>query len=200
MVGNLSTFGSTSSHLISRLCARDGDAWERLADLYGPLVYYWCRRSNLQGADAADIFQNVFVAVAAGIDKYEQREGSNFRGWLWTITRNKINDHFRRIQQQGQATGGTDAQQRLAEQLGYQPQEQSDDQDLNELSALLHRGLEVVRAEFEDRTWKTFWRATVDGDSTADIAAHMGITANAVRQAKSRVLRRLRDELGESYA
>jgi RNA polymerase sigma-70 factor (ECF subfamily) len=76
------TFGSTSSDLISRLRARDALVWERMAELYGPLVFYWCRRSNLLGEDAADILQNVFTAVAAGIDNYQQREGSNFRGWL----------------------------------------------------------------------------------------------------------------------
>ncbi len=193
-----STFGSTSSDLVSRLRAHDDAAWERLAELYGPLVFYWCRRSNLRGEDAADIFQNVFAAVATGIDGYQQREGSNFRGWLWTIARNKINDHFRRIGQQGEAAGGTAAQQQLAAAPDYQPSEAEDAADRRELSALLHRGLETVRAEFEERTWNAFWRAAVEDDSTADIAADMGITANAVRQAKSRVLRRLRDELGEN--
>jgi len=196
MAGVESTFGSTSSDLVSRLRARDGDAWQRMADLYGPLVFYWCRRAELRSDDAADVFQNVFAAVAAGIDDYQPREGGNFRGWLWTITRSKIIDHFRRVQRDGEAAGGTAAQRQIGE-LPYQPAEQTDRQDRHELSALLHRGLEIVRAEFEDRTWRAFWRAAVEGDSTADIAAELGITANAVRQAKSRVLRRLRDELGE---
>jgi RNA polymerase sigma-70 factor (ECF subfamily) len=192
------SFGSTSSDLISRVRARDESAWERLAELYGPLVYYWCRRSNLRGEDAADVFQNVFAAVSANIDQYEQRDDSNFRAWLWTIARNKIHDHFRRIGRDGEAAGGTAAHERLAELPDYQPAEASDVKDRDELSALLHRGLTVVQAEFEASTWRAFWRAAVEGDSTADIAADMGITAGAVRQAKSRVLRRLRDELGEN--
>ncbi len=81
--------------------------------------------------------------------------------------------------------------------MTYQPSEEGDPQDQNELSALLHRGLEIVKSEFETRTWDAFWRVAVEGDRTADVAADMGISANAVRQAKSRVLRRLRDELGE---
>ncbi len=195
-----STFGSTSSDLISRLRAQDAAAWERLTDLYGPLVYYWSRRSNLQGEDAADIFQSVFTAIATNIQNYQQREGSNFQGWLWTITRNKINDHFRRIRQHGEAAGGTAAQQQLADLPDYQPSETTDGEDRQEFSALLHRGLDLVRAEFEDRTWQAFWRSAVEGDSTADIAADMGISANSVRQSKSRVVRRLRDELGEDLS
>jgi RNA polymerase sigma-70 factor (ECF subfamily) len=202
MSGALSSSESTSSDLVTRLRARDAQAWSRLADLYGPLVFYWCRRSNLQEADAADVVQNVFSAVASAIGEYQQRSDSNFRGWLWTITWNKINDHFRVQFRDGQAPGGSTANARLAElpaaAANYQPSETSDPQDRTEFSALLHRGLESVQAEFEPRTWQAFWRAAVEGDSTADIAAEMGITAGAVRQAKSRVLRRLRDELGES--
>ena len=84
----------TSSDLLSRVRAQDPAAWERLADLYGPLVYYWCRRSGLQEADAADVVQNVFVAVASAIENYRRQADATFRGWLWTVTRSKVQDHF----------------------------------------------------------------------------------------------------------
>src|SRR5262245_61363438 len=80
------TLGSTSSDLLSRVRSRDTNAWERLTDLYGPLVYYWCRRSGLQDADTADVVQNVFMALARGIDGYRPRPDATFRGWLWTVT------------------------------------------------------------------------------------------------------------------
>ena len=194
------SFDSTSSDMVSRLRARDAMAWDRMAELYAPLVFYWCRRSNLQQADAADVVQDVFASVATAIEGYESRSGSNFRGWLWMITRNKINDHFRGRQRDGEAAGGTSANAQFAqvpaEGSGYAPSD-ADDADRHEFSALLHRGLENVKAEFADRTWRAFWRSAVEGDTTADVAAELGITANAVRQAKSRVLRRLRDELGD---
>jgi len=69
--------------------------------------------------------------------------------------------------------------------------------DRSELTALHQRGLEIVRSEFEDRTWQIFWRVAVDEVPTADVAEEFGITANSVRQNKSRVLRRLRQVLGE---
>jgi len=59
------------------------------------------------------------------------------------------------------------------------------------------RALELIRAEFEDRTWQAFWRVTVDGQPTKDVAQELGVTPSAVRLAKSRVLRRLREELGD---
>ena len=37
------------------------------------------------------------------------RSGDSFRGWLWTITQNKIRDQFRYRQGAPQAEGGSDA-------------------------------------------------------------------------------------------
>ncbi len=180
-----------------RVKARDPKAWQRLADLYGPLVYHWCRSYVRQPEDAADVFQEVFAAVAKAVDSFLlNRNGGTFRGWLWTITRNKIHDHYRKNSQRIQATGGSHAQQRLAE-VPEPSDESIDPTHLDETVNLFHRALDLVRGEFEARTWQAFWRATVEGDSTAEIAADQGITANAVRQAKSRVLRRLRQELGD---
>jgi RNA polymerase sigma-70 factor (ECF subfamily) len=66
-----------------------------------------------------------------------------------------------------------------------------------DLTGLYHRALELVRGEFEERTWQAFWRATVEGHAPADIAADIGVTPAAVRKAKSRVLLRLRQEVGD---
>ena len=37
-----------------------------------------------------------------------------------------------------------------------------------------------------------FWQTNIEGRSAADVAAEMGVTTDAVYQAKSRVARRLR--------
>jgi RNA polymerase sigma-70 factor (ECF subfamily) len=75
--------------------------------------------------------------------------------------------------------------------------EAEDSEDADQTSALFHRALGLLRGEFEQRTWQAFWRATVDGLSAPEVATELGMTASAVRMAKSRVLRRLREELGE---
>ncbi len=189
---------TTSPSLIDRVKANDADAWRRFVDLYGPLVFHWAKRLGLDDHASSDVLQEVFAAVAKAVGGFSQGgNGSSFRGWLWTITRNKVRDHHRAGANRELATGGTDAQRRLASL----PDGLSDDADTNtapgQLSGLYHRALELVRSEFEERTWNAFWRAAVENERTAEIARDLGITANGVRQAKSRVLRRLRDELGE---
>jgi RNA polymerase sigma-70 factor (ECF subfamily) len=189
---------SISSTLLDRVRAQRPEAWERLVDLYGPVVYRWCRQSALGPEDAADVVQEVFTAVAAHVGQFRrERPGDSFGGWLRTITRNKIRDLYRRRQGKAQARGGTDARQQLAEIGG--PPEPSDPSAAcdNGLDAWLsRRGLELVRAEFENRTWEAFWRTAVEGRAPADIAEDLGMTVQAVYKAKSRVLRRLRQELG----
>ena len=88
----------TSTSLLGRAKAGEGEAWSRLVELYAPLLYEWSRRNGLQADDAADVAQDVFATVARKLDSFRRdRPGDSFRGWLWTIARNKINDHFRRL-------------------------------------------------------------------------------------------------------
>src|SRR5690348_3168781 len=85
---------ATSRSLLERLQANDEAAWTRLVVLYSPLVLDWCRRWGLQEHDAADVFQEVFQAVAGHIARFrKERHGDTFRGWLRVITRNKVHDH-----------------------------------------------------------------------------------------------------------
>ena len=73
----------------------------------------------------------------------------------------------------------------------------TDDDPPEQMRGLYQRALELVRAEFEGRTWQMFWRVVVDGLSPTAVASEMEVSDAAVRQAKSRVLRRLREEVGD---
>lgn len=184
---------STPSSLLKGLKASDPEAWRRLARLYAPLVHRWCRQRGLQPADAEDVVQEVFRVVLDRVAGFRHDQpGSTFRGWLWAITRNKLGDHFRRCAAGPEAAGGSDAQQQLAQLPAEAPDEGS-----AEMSGLYRRALEQIRSEFEERSWQAFWRVVVEDRRPADVAQVLGMSANAVYLAKSRILRRLREELGE---
>ena len=101
---------SISSTLLERLRARQGEAWQRLVDLYGPVVYRWCRQLGVGQTDAGDVVQDVFAAVAIDVGRFRRdRPGDSFGGWLRAITRHRVYDHFRRRQGQPAADGGTSA-------------------------------------------------------------------------------------------
>lgn len=191
--------GSASSSLIRRLKVRDPDAWQRLANMFGPLVYGWARESGLQESDASDVMQETFRAVAAGVDTFHRTSPSDsFRGWLWTITRNKIRDHFRNQAGRAPAVGGADHDDILAQIPAEAPEPGSLSGTAETTFAHIARQtLELVRAEFEPRTWQAFWLITVEDQRPADVAARLEMSLGAVYMAKSRVLKRLRDEIAD---
>jgi RNA polymerase sigma-70 factor (ECF subfamily) len=107
---------STSSSLLERVKSNDPTAWQRLVEVYGPLVYRWSRDSGLQGADAKDIAQEVFTVLTRKMGDFRRdRPGDSFRAWLKTITLNKIRDYGRKQGREAKAAGGTEAQQKLAQ-------------------------------------------------------------------------------------
>ena len=64
-------------------------------------------------------------------------------------------------------------------------------------SDLYQQAVQAARAEFPDRVWQMFWRLTADGRPAPQVAEEFGMTPAAVRQAKSRVLRRLKQLVGD---
>ena len=186
---------STSASLLDRVQRLDPNAWDRLVRLHGPLVYRWCRRAGLQDTDAADVSQEVFQAVFGGIAGFHRDQpGDSFRGWLWTITKNKLRDFFRRQAERPAATGGSDANQRFLEIPDKVPEDSDDQSGFDAQSSLAHRALALVRNEFEDRTWQAFLRVVVGGENPSHVARDLQLTVGAVYTAKWRVLRRLREE------
>jgi len=188
---------ATSRSLLARVQADEPQAWERLVTLYAPLVLHWCRCKGLQDQDAADVFQEVFQAVVAHVASFRRdREGDTFRGWLRRITQNKLRDHFRKRGGEARGVGGSSARDRLAQLPGPQPADDERGREEGE-PALFPRALDLNRCEFEERTWAAFWGTAVEGRATKDVAADLAMTPGAVRVAKSRVLHRLRTELGD---
>jgi RNA polymerase sigma-70 factor (ECF subfamily) len=189
---------STSTSLLQRVKSHDPEAWRRLVDLYGPVVYRWCRQWGVVAEDAADVFQEVFSAVAAHVADFRRDQpGDSFHGWLWTITRNKVRDLFRRRQGRPEAQGGTDSQVRLSQipddaSASLLANPRSDDR-----IGLAQRALTLIRAEIADRTWEAFWRLTVEGEPGAAVAEDLEMSIQAVYQAKCRVLKQVRLQLGE---
>lgn len=196
MTFDASAVSVTSASLLVRVVGRDPEAWNRLSRLYGPLVYQWARRCGLAEADAADVVQEVFAVLARRIGDFRRRgPGDTFRGWLWTIARNKVRDLGRRSRERISADGGTTAYQRLQQLPDDAPEPWTDDERTAAEQGVVSRALELIRAQFEPTTWQAFWIATVENRTAAEIAAQLGLTKHAVHQAKYRVLRRLREEL-----
>jgi RNA polymerase sigma-70 factor (ECF subfamily) len=189
----------TRLSLLERVKDRDQQAWEDLVYIYTPLVLHVCRRWHVEGPDADDVLQEVFGAVSAGIGQFRRDdEGDSrrtFRNWLGRIIRNKLTDFFRRRNRLPEALGDTAILTRphLADGDGLPEEEPS----AEALHLVCRRALELIRGEFEEKTWQAFWRTSVDSQPSGAVAAELKMTAVAVRKAKSRVLHRLKEQMGD---
>src|SRR5262249_24467457 len=157
------------------LLARLGDpqdraAWQQFVELYSGLVYGFVRQRGLQDADASDLTQEVFLALAraAGHWRYDRQQGS-FRSWLYGVTRNKLYKFLQRRGRRAVGSGDTDAQQRLAEEPGREDLEAAWEREFQQ--HLFRVAAEQVRGHFAPTTWRAFWETAVEGRSAAAVGA-----------------------------
>jgi RNA polymerase sigma-70 factor (ECF subfamily) len=192
---------ATSRSLLEGIKADDPASWDRLIRLYAPLLYRWCRRWDLPDQEIADVLQDVFEAVTTHIASFrKERDTDTFHGWLRTIAQNKVRDHYRKAGREPTGAGGTDAQIRFARLPVAPSQAEDGSSEARAIRGVLGRALELIRAEFEERTWRAFWLTAVENRVPRDVGVDLGMSPGAVRVAKSRVLKRLREELGEPQA
>lgn len=166
-----------------------GPAWDRFVRLYSDLLYTWAGRLGAAGADADDLVQDVFAVLVRELPRFRYAAGGRFRGWLWTVVRNKARERARRPAVPVAAGGLSD----VAGPAAADPADEIDDREYRD--HLTRKALDLMRADFEPETWRAFWGVVADGRPAAAVAADLGLTVNAVYLAKGRVLRRLRAEL-----
>jgi RNA polymerase sigma factor (sigma-70 family) len=178
--------------------ARDDAAWSQFVEVYAPLVYGFARKHGLQDADAADLTQDVLQAVSGGIRRldYDPRRGT-FRGWLFTVVRNKLRNFLAAQSRPGRGTGDTDAQHRLQELPAPEPDESAWWEQEYERH-LFSWAAEQARGAFQESTWQAFWQTAVEGKTGPAVARELGMTVAAVYLAKGRVTTRLKEIIRET--
>jgi RNA polymerase sigma-70 factor (ECF subfamily) len=176
---------STCPSLLERLRQPDsGAAWERFVELYSPVLWHWVRRAGLDVSEAADLVQDVFLLLVEKLPHLVYDPQRRFRGWLWTVVRNKVRERQRRSRP---APAGA----RIAVEDLESPSEDDPLADAEYRQLLVRRALELMQTDFHPRTWQACWLSIVEGKS----AKELGMTDGALRAARFRVLTRLRSEL-----
>jgi len=182
-----------SDSAIDRALDGDSQAWSHVCEIFGPIVYVQARKQGLQADDAADIVQNVFMAVAKNTHKYVRGQNSgNFAAWIHVIARNKIHDHFRQLKRGIPAVGGTTANHQLVQVPSSNGGAHAIEEKM-ELSDFKRRLIDHIRPEFDQGVWESFWRTSVGAESPDDVAREIGVTVWAVYKARARVTARLKE-------
>jgi RNA polymerase sigma-70 factor (ECF subfamily) len=185
----------TSVSLLERLAGTPTeDDWRRLYDLYQPLLRVWMARAGVAALDVDDLVQEVLLVVFREIAEFERRRKGAFRAWLRTILTHRVRDYVRGRRYRPTATGDSDFLRRLDElespdsALSRQWDREHDE---HVAASLMQR----VQGDFAPATWQAFRRHALEGEPAPQVAEALGLSLNSVLLAKSRVLKRLRQDL-----
>jgi RNA polymerase sigma-70 factor (ECF subfamily) len=184
----------TSRSLLDRLKGATPNApdWLKLQTIYRPLIRAWLARVPGLRADADDLVQDVFVVIVRELPRFERRRDGAFRAWLRQVTVNRVRS-FRRARR-GQLAGVGDEADSFLAQLADPASDFAKQWDRDHDAHVFRTLLATIERDFEPRTWRAFTRLVLDERPAADVAAELGMSKNAVLLAKSRILKRLREE------
>ena len=186
----------TRHSLLLRLRDRgDQQAWAELLEIYEPLIYRLARRKGLQHADAEELTQEAFVAVAAAIERWDPDPSrGSFRGWLFRIARNMTINFLSRTRPENVGTGGTGFRYFLEQQPAASGEEATLFGREYRREAFRWAAGEI-REEFRESTWRAFWATAVEGRDIKETAGALEMSLGAVYAARSRIMARLKRKL-----
>jgi RNA polymerase sigma-70 factor (ECF subfamily) len=187
---------TTRRSLVLRLRnSHDEAAWAEFVEIYEPLVYRLARSKGLQDADAQDLCQEVFRAVAGAIERWDPDPAKGkFRAWLFRIARNLLVNFLASQRRSVRGSGSTSVQEMLEAEPARDAAAEAEFQAEFQRRAF-RWAAEQVKTEFTDSTWQAFWRTGVENRAIAAVAKELGLSVGAVYIARSRVLARLRERV-----
>lgn len=164
------------------------EAWDRFLRLWTLTMFRWARERVRQDADAADVVQEVLLALRDGALKaYVERQRGPFSPWLRGVVRNVASDHGKRVATRPLGT-------ELVEVAGSADSLALDEAEEQAVRRqVLQEALRQIEPEFQPTTWQAFTRTSLRGEAPATVAAELGLTVNAVYQARKHVKERLRE-------
>ncbi len=194
----MTRFPDTRISLILRLATKDDvDAWREFAALYAPTVYGIARNRGLQPADAEDVVQELLLAVAGAVGRWQADGGrARFRTWLFRVACNLLVDHFRKSNTQQKLVCGGDESQSLADlAIDRQGDSEVRDIELEYRRAIYRRAADLVSNRVSAKTWSAFVGTAVQHLPVDLVAQSLQIPVGSVYVARSRVMKLLRLEI-----
>ena len=178
---------STPVSLLERLRApADEAAWRQFVNLYTPLLCHWGRRAGLAEPDLADLIQDVFTTLVRVLPDFQYDSQRSFRSWLKTVLMNRLRNQIAARR----ATVVVGSLDEIAAPDFPEPLSEAEYRGM-----IVNQALRIMQDAFEPATWQAAKACLVDGRPAAEVAAETGMSINSVYLARSRVLKRLRQEL-----
>jgi RNA polymerase sigma-70 factor (ECF subfamily) len=182
---------ATRSSLLRRIHDhQDSESWNEFDGVYRPLLTQYARQRGMSAQVAEEIAQDCLIAVAKQISGFERRR--SFRAWLRAIVDHKVADHL--AKQRGRKKTVGDAALSALRDYAPQPGDAWEQQWNEAVATMLAKRLQT---SFAAHTVQAFTLYVLDGKPVEEISTALGMTANQIYVAKSRVARYLRENCAD---
>ena len=169
----------------------DQDAWRIFESIYHPAIYRAARKRGLQDADADDVAQVVLAKLSSRPDQFcLDKSRGRFRTWLTRVTENAVIDLLRKQKREASVENGVEHV--ISDRRSFR--DQLEHEYRREVFAWASR---VIRSEFTDDVWRSFWMTAVEGHSVSDVAEELKRSVGAVYTSRSRIMQRLKQQVGQ---
>jgi RNA polymerase sigma-70 factor (ECF subfamily) len=182
---------TTHVTLLQRLAGGDDPAaWQEFCDRYGMLIRSFARHHQLQSADCDEVVQEVLVALTRSMPgfRYDPAKG-RFRSYLKTVVVHAI---YRRSSQKLGKVG-----LQVIDESACADSASEEAWELEWRQYHLRQAMSAVRAEFSEQDLQAFDQYAIRGRDARETATALGLSANQVYQAKSRILKRLGEVIAQ---
>lgn len=168
--------------------SNDHEAWAVFESIYRPAMVRAAKLRGLQPADAEDVAQTILTRLSQNPPRFETAAGdAKFRTWLARVTENAVIDKLRK--------------QRRDEALISKSLESPDVSSFQTCLQLEYQrevfqwAARIVRGEFSEEAWSSFWRTTIEHNSVEQVARELGRTPGSIYSSRARIMRRLREQV-----
>ena len=184
---------STRPTLLLRLRNRTDElSWQEFHERYGELLYRYARARGASVIDAEDVVQDVEMYLFKAIEGFEYDAGKGrFRTYLRSAVMHALARKAKKQARQGEVL---DPQ--MFDHLSTAEETSQDERWETEWR--LHRlrwALRAIASEVEPTTLEAFRLHVLSGQSVHETAERLGLSTASVYQAKSRVLKRVKQKL-----
>ncbi len=185
---------------ISRLRAREPEAWFELWEIFGPVLRAQFRRwgrGQIGAETVQDLSQETLAALSQAIDTHDPERGVRFSTWLLAIARYTLSDEFDRRNALKRGAGRKPVE--LDEASGYGDGAPAPDDEYQALvfGAKVEAAIRAVERESEFLDFNIFRMRVLEGRSGVEVAESLGTSEASVSRRLAKVRGVLRERLGE---
>ena len=186
---------TTSVSLLERLANSGEDAdWQKLLTIYRPFIEKVVKGYPVLASQADDIAQEVAMVLMRELPVFQRQRNGSFRNWLRLVTVNRLRIALRNVKREPQASTDWLVSSERIESLADPTSSEAHDWDEEHDRAVMERIVDIVKPTVQEQTWRAFQRYAIGDEPPSKVAEELGMTLNSVLLAKSRILRRMRDE------